>query len=82
MSQQPPATDETVRFRGDAPDGRPPLDGARPAAGSPRVPVQRSGRAAVRGPQDAGETRPRPSSATAARAQDEHPARGRCRAGP
>jgi vancomycin resistance protein YoaR len=40
MSQQAPASDDTVRFRGDAPDRRPPLDGPRPAAGSPPVPAQ------------------------------------------
>jgi vancomycin resistance protein YoaR len=40
MSQQPPASDETVRFRGDAPDRRPPLDGSRPAAAAaPHVPA-------------------------------------------
>ena len=40
MSQQTPASDETVRFRGDAPDGRPPLDGPRHAAGAqPRPPA-------------------------------------------
>ncbi|HEV7186906.1 MAG TPA: hypothetical protein VGN28_03340 [Blastococcus sp.] len=31
MSQHPPAHDETVRMRGDRPDGRPPLNGSRTA---------------------------------------------------
>ena len=39
MSQHPPVTDETVRFRGDAPDARPPVDGARHAAGTPQPPA-------------------------------------------
>jgi vancomycin resistance protein YoaR len=37
MSQHPPASDETVRFRGDAPGGRPPLDGVRHASVSARA---------------------------------------------
>jgi vancomycin resistance protein YoaR len=40
MSQHhPPASDETVRFRADGPDGRPPLDGARHPAGTPPRPA-------------------------------------------
>src|SRR5688572_25265959 len=82
MSQQHPTTDETVRFRGDAPDGRPPLDGARPAAGPPRVPSSapaeqppRSSAPAEQPPQSdgAGENPDPADSATDARAQDDTP---------
>jgi vancomycin resistance protein YoaR len=40
MPQRPPGPDETVRFRGDAPDARPRFDGARHSAGASRPPVE------------------------------------------
>src|SRR5688572_24014384 len=36
MSHHPTAHDETVRMRGDGPDGRPPLDAGRPASDGSR----------------------------------------------
>ena len=35
MPEHSPVSDETVRYRGDAPDGRPPVDGVRHAARTP-----------------------------------------------
>ena len=40
MPQHPPASDETVRFRGDAPDARPTPDGPRPAAEPSSAPLE------------------------------------------
>src|SRR5688572_3082980 len=72
MSQQHPTTDETVRFRGDAPDSRPPLDGGRPAAAPPRVPSSAPAGQPSRS-DDAGENPDPADSATDARAQDDTP---------